>query len=528
MVNAEQAKFSRLRTFLWPVHRSELKKIIPMLFIFFLVNFDYNILRVMKDTVVVTGQGAGAEALPFVKLWMVLPASLVMTFLFTRLANRYSQEKVFYIMVSFFLFYYLIFAIFLYPQQEALLANRLGAFLTEHLPAGCKGFVAMVQNWVISSFYVMSELWSNIVLAMLFWGFANQITHMSQAKRFYGIFGIGANISGAAAAQASIFFSRHAFNPEIPFGSTAWEQSMDMVLFVVIGVGIMAMLLFRWMNTRVLTDPQHYQPEYSQNDKKEKMRLSMRDTFSLLLKSRYLLCIAAIVLCYNLVIHLTEVMWKHEVRELYPDPQEFNIYMNQVSNAIALVATFAAMFISGNSIRKFGWTFTAMLSPAILLITSIGFFFFFFVKNSPSDSIVSLLGTSPLAMVVFFGSAQNCLCRAAKYSVFDSTKEMAYVPLSAESKLKGKAVIDGIGSRLGKSGGSVLYQVLLVMLSSISAISPYIAVCLFAAIFVWILAVRRLGKQMNELMENPEAAKAVSVEGEGTPKQEPGLLQPTF
>lgn len=501
MAYSENAEFSRVRAFLWPVHNDELKKIIPMLVIFFLINFDYNILRVMKDTVVVTGQGAGAEAIPFVKLWMVLPASLIMTFFFTRLANRFTQEKVFYLMVSFFLLYYFVFAFLLYPRQESLHAHALGAFLTNLLPAGCKGFIAMLQHWTVTSFYVMSELWSNIILSMLFWGFANQITHMSQAKRFYGIFGIGANISGTAAAQASIYLSQHAFNPEIPFGSSAWEQSMDMVLLLVIGVGILAMVLFRWMNKNVLTDPRFCKVEFVEEQTQKKLRLSMRDTFAVLIKSRYLLCIAALVVCYNLVIHLTEVMWKHEVHELYPDPQAFNIYMNQVSNIIAIIATLSAIFISGNSVRKFGWTFTAMLTPAILFLTSIGFFGFFFLKNVSSDLIISLIGTSPLALVVFFGSAQNCLCRAAKYSVFDSTKEMAYVPLSSENKWKGKAAIDGVGSRLGKSGGSVIYQILLISLSTFSAISPYIALCLFGVIIIWIIAARNLGKRLHQMTD---------------------------
>ena len=74
---------------------------------------------------------------------------------------------------------------------------------------------------------------------------------------------------------------------------------------------------------------------------------------------------------------------------------------------------------------------------------------------------------------------------------------MAYIPLSHESKLKGKAAIDGVGSRLGKSGGSFIHQGLLMIFSTLSASSPYVAGFLVAVIGLWIGAVRSLGKQFN-------------------------------
>jgi len=75
---------------------------------------------------------------------------------------------------------------------------------------------------------------------------------------------------------------------------------------------------------------------------------------------------------------------------------------------------------------------------------------------------------------------------------------MAYVPLAPEHKLKGKAAIDGIGSRLGKSGGSLIHQGLLVLFCTLSSSTPYVAAILMAALIVWIVAVRLLGKQFAE------------------------------
>jgi AAA family ATP:ADP antiporter len=491
--------FSKWRAMLWPVHRDELLKLIPLLIIFFFISFDYNVLRTMKDTLVVTAKSSGAEVIPFIKLWVLLPGALLMTFLFTRLSNRWSQEKVFYVMVSTFLIFFFLFTFFLYPNREFLHPHQTADALEKILPHGLKGLVAMFRNWTLTLFYVMSELWSNIILSMLFWGFANQVTRINEAKRFYGIFGIGANLSGIFAGQASVFLCQTVYNPNLPFGQDAWEQTLILLVSLVIVVGIVAMLLFRWLHKKVLSLPRFYDNETVEQEKEAKGKLSIRETFGFLLRSRYMLCIAIITITYNLVINLVEVVWKHQLRELYPDPIQFNLYMNQVSTIIGIVATTTAIFISGNMIRKFGWTFTALLTPIILLVTSIGFFSFFFFRDSLSHIVNITLGTTPLAVVVFFGSAQNILCRGAKYTVFDATKEMAFVPLDVKSKLKGKAAIDGVCSRLGKSGGSLIHQSLLVTFSTIMASAPYVAGFLLVIIAIWMYATRYLGAQFNEL-----------------------------
>lgn len=510
MITSPVESFSTWRAYLWPVHRYELKKLLPMLGVFFLISFNYNVLRILKDTLVVHAKGSGAEAIPFVKVWAMFPAAVLMTLLFTYLSNKMSSERVFYIITGLFIGYYALYILILHPYKEILHPDAAADYLEVVLPAGFKGFIAMIRNWTSTSFYVMAELWSNIVLSLLFWGFANQITRLSEAKRFYGIFGIGANFSGVIAGQASVWISSGDFNPSLPFGADAWEQSLISLVSLVVLTGLGALALFYWMQTRVLTDPRYCEkaPVFSAEDVK-KPKLSLKQSFAFLLKSRYILYIAAIVLCYNFVINLSEVLWKHEVKALYSNPNDYNLYMNQVSSVIGLCATLASLLIAGNSIRCLGWTFTAMLTPLILFLTCLGFFGFFFLKDSSSELALAAMGMSPLAMVVFFGSAQNILSRTAKYSIFDATKEMAFIPLDADAKLKSKAAIDGVGSRLGKSGGSLLYQFLLfVCAGSLTDSAPYVAAFLLGAIVLWAAATYFLGEEFNALTAEKVPSKA--------------------
>lgn len=514
--------FGPLRSCFWPVHRHEAKKLIPMFLIVFLISVNYSILRNLKDTVVVTA--SGAEVIPFIKVWVMFPMAILLTILFTKLSNRFSQERVFYIMVGGFLSCFVLFAFVLYPLREVLHPHALSDRLEAMLPAGFKGLISMFRNWTLTGFYVISELWASIILNVIFWGFANEVTRIDEAGRFYSVFGIGANFAAIVAGQAAIFLSGSHFSTVWLFGvRESWEEVQLILVSVITINGLLTMGIFRWMNKRVLNDPSFDEFHHNKRIAKAKGKLSFRESFSYLSNSKYLICIAIIVVAYNLVINLVEVIWKDQLRMLYPNPADFNTYMNNLTTLMGIVSTITAILMA-KIISRFRWTKTALITPVIMLVTSVGFFSFLFFRDHLAAIVVTLTGTTPLAIAVFFGGAQNCLSKAAKYSVFDATKEMAYIPLSHECKLKGKAAIDGVGSRFGKSGGSLIHQGLLVMFSSLSASAPYVAAILMGVIFFWIGATRSLGRQFSELVaaSNP-ASNLIDVPTQEAVKKEPKL-----
>ena len=83
----------------------------------------------------------------------------------------------------------------------------------------------------------------------LFWGFANQVTKISEAKRFYGLFGVGANFSGIFAGQASVFccdYTRH--GGSLPIGEDPWHQSLILMVSLILISGLLTLVIFRWLN----------------------------------------------------------------------------------------------------------------------------------------------------------------------------------------------------------------------------------------------------------------------------------------
>ncbi len=495
----KEATFGKIRSYVWPISRHELRKFLPMLIMQICVCFNYSILRNLKDALIVTAEASGAEVIPFIKVWVILPAAIITTIIFTYLSNHFSRRAVFYIILSSFLIYFATFAFVIYPMRDAAGSNCVADFLAQILPEGARGLVSMFRNWSLTCFYVVSELWGSIVLTVLFWGFINEITRLSEATRFYSVLSIGSNTAAIIAGQIAVAFSQESTTAGF-FGGDAWEQTLCKLVSVVICSGIAICITFHWMTKNVLNNPEFLPADEAESigSKKKKKKLSFMESLHYLAHSKYLLSIAAMVISYNLVINLVEVIWKNQVRDLYPNPQQYNIYMNNLTSAMGVISTTASLLMVG-IIRKLGWTKTALLTPLIMLATTVAFFGCILTKDLLTPLSLALFGTTPIAMAVFFGTAQNCFSKAAKYSLFDTTKEMAFIPLSSDLKLKGKAAIDGIGSRLGKSGSSFLHQGLLLIFSTLSGSTPYVAIVAVIVISIWIIAVRSLGHKFHAI-----------------------------
>ncbi len=432
------------------------KKLISMLIIFFLLSFNMSLLWNLKDSLIITT--AGAEIIPFIKVWVLLPATLILTFLYTFLSNRLSQEKVFYLLTSFFLIFYALFITLLYPYRDQLHPEDSAIYLENLLPTGFKGLISVYHYWTFTLFYVMSELWSTILIYLLFWGFANQITQINEAKRSYSLLSIAYNITPIAAGGISLAIAEE-----------TWEPTFNLLMIVIIVSGLLTMVTFRWMHknvpfTRITFDK----------------KISLTESFKCITKSKALICIAGIVLGYNLVINLTEIVWKDQLKNLYPHTLDYNNYISYLQIAQGVVALFISLILS-KLITQHGWTKTALITPILMLLLCLSFFGTLFLQF-------------PLTLVVIMGAIHNFMSKASKYTLFDCTKEMAFIPFSPETKHKGKIAIDGVGSRLGKSGGSFIHQSLLILLASIGASAPYVAGIVLIVLLIWIASVYSLGK----------------------------------
>lgn len=517
-------EFTGFRKIFWPIHNHELKKFLPMVLMMFCFLFNYTIMRDTKDTLIVTA--AGAEAIPFLKFWGTLPMSILFVLIYAKLSNVLKPTTLFYAVIAPFLIFFSTFGFFIYPNIEAVsptqAAQAMETYISMNFPARMQEtfikLIEVIRVWPYALFYILSELWGSMGISLLFWQFANQITRSQEARRFYAGFGQLGNLALVASGLTIIHFSN--IRSSVPEGVDAWGETLIWLMGAVTICCFIIILSYRWMNQNVLTDPTLYNPlEKVGAKKKDKPKLSITESFMYLVRSRYLGCIALLVLGYGISINLIEVVWKAQLGAQFPNENDYNTFMGYFSMFTGF-ATLILVTVGSNVIRRLGWLVAALSAPLMILVTGAIFFICVMYKND----LQGMLLYTPLWIAVIAGATQNILSKATKYSLFDPTKEMAYIPLDQEAKVKGKAAIDVVGGRLGKSGGGVILQVVLMF----GAIADNLPVLLFFVALVvgaWITSVFSLNKRyqakLREVGEDAEAKTSGSDSTVGKPVGQP-------
>ena len=498
-INDNQPAFGKLRNMFWPIYHSELKKFVPMGLMMFFVLFNYTALRSMKDTLVVPVAGTGV--ISFLKGYVVIPCAIMMMIYYSKMVNHVSKEKVFYAVMAPFLGFFAIFAAIIYPNIDFFHASPEWTSALQAEYPRLQYLFPVIGNWSYTLFYVFSELWGSMMLSLMFWQFANEITKTCEAKRFYSMFGIIANFSMIAVGLFPVvqkFFNRFFVTDDAQF---------DFQLYFTLGIVIFNCLalakIYHWITKNVLTDKNLYDPAH-RAPKKKKEKLTIKESFSYILKSKYLGMIALLVICYGIVIGCVELAWKEQASLYYPLKKDYKNFMDTYL-AITGVVTIICMFALKGVVGKHGWLRGAIMTPLMMLVTSALFFAFIFAKDA-FDPMFVTLGVSSLFMAVIVGGVQNVLSKGTKYALFDPTKEMAYIPLDHELRSKGKAAVDVVGGRLGKGASGYINSTLLIITAgSVNSIMAYIAAIVVVLLVVWFYAVGGLSKMYQTALSDHEA-----------------------
>ena len=466
-----------------PIHKGEILKFALTATMMMVVVYMYSVLRNAKDALVIPF--LGAELISTLKLYGVLPSSILFMLVYTKLVDVFKKVSLYHGINLFFASFFAVFALFLYPNSDNLLIDLSGYIVK--FPY-LKYLFVMISHWHYSLFYILSELVGSVMLSLLFWQLANQITTLEESKRFYPLFGLIGQIGLILAGEVMIFATR---------GTIDWQASLNHITFsLCIASAIFSGCFWYISNKIVDKDIINGVVKISGKPTKKKgPKMTFFGSLAYVASSKYIGLIALLVLCYGISINLVEGVWKSILSGAYPTSTsyaEFNGYLQRYTG----IATAIAMISGSYLLRVLSWRVAAILTPIMILITG-ALFFMFIVFKSELSLVIAATGIAAVTIAVFAGAAQNILSKSIKYAFFDPTKEMAYIPLDEDLKAKGKAAADVIGGRLGKSGGAMIQFAMLSIIqgATLVSIAPSMFVIFVVVMCVWLFAVSTLSKE---------------------------------
>jgi len=440
-----------------------------------LLNTNFAILRSARNTLAVADLGGGANSIPYFELFGALPGALLMTWGISSLLKRFSLRKVFLIALSVFLGFFLLFAFGIYP----LLAQ--GSWP----PIFLKAFSLL--------FYVMAELWKVILFSVLFWALVNDYIPFLEAKKLYAPLMLGGSLGSILAGPLIALCTSDLLWKLLPLSSTAWNQSLDLLVLLLCFVGI----AIAWLYHRLFI----YFSQIPKPDKEtlqDGEALSLKKSLLAFWRSPYLLLLGWMVIADYVAYSLGEVIFLDILKERYPLPRDYCHYMGQLSFWTGILTAFGALVVTPWMLKRFRWTALAIAAPLCLLLTEGAFFVVLRMENY-AGTWFHWTAAQLLEWAISLGSIQYCVCRASKYTLFDTSKELSFLHLSSLQKMQGKLVIDGLSSRFGRAGASLMTISLVQMFGSVRASASITGILAIAIGASWLLSSTKL----SALVEDP-------------------------
>lgn len=488
----------RLASF-FPIKKSELTKFIPMCLFFFALLLVRNILRNVKDSLVATQ--LGSESISFIAIWVHVPMAFLALRWYGKLVSAIDLEKTFRVTLFSFVGFFAAFALLLFPNRNFF--HPSAALVQEYLVLlpNLKWFILLWANWSVTLFVVVSELWAVIICSIAYWQLANKITSVEESTRFYIFFSSFGSLNLILSGPITTLFSREGNSLSSIFcnSSDSTEVFIKSLLLPCLLFCMVIFGLHRFLEKKVIHRQIHVDPHSSPLlQKKKKPELGLLEGVKYVFSSKYLRNLCIITFAYSATMTWSDGLIMCMTKKLYTSASDFCVFKSRVMSYTGLV-TLAFSVLGSYLLQRVSWRAVALTIPIITLFS--GGVFFFSTYGQLNFGIFSL------SSVVFLAGMYSVLSRGAKYSLFDATKEMAYVPLTAEVKQKGQAAVDIVGDNIGKVLGSGLQFVLLTISSTTKHedMTGVLAVLCTVACLVWAYAIWQIAKEYREIVTRKEA-----------------------
>jgi len=324
----------------------------------------------------------------------------------------------------------------------------------------------------IWTFYLFGDLFNTVMVATFFAFLADSVS-AEQARRLYGVIGLGGVAGGAFGALVV-----RAWIDLLPLSGWLW------ILF---GAGA-AILVVATALGRIVSRARGAPPQLGSGlpDARDGVPAALEGA-RLVLRSRYLLAIVAIVGLYEVVSALADFQLTETV-SYYLDGAAIGELFATVYLVTTVVALAVQLAGTGFVMSRFGVGVALLVLPVAVLVGAAGFL---------------------AAPVLWAGGFLSVAHNGLNYSINQSAREALYVPTPISVKYRAKAWIDMFVQRLAKAIGVAVGLGLSAALSGVGSVR-WLSLPIAALLVVWIAAARLAGRRFAELERRDRAGDEAS------------------
>ncbi|MBI2822056.1 MAG: hypothetical protein HYX74_07505 [Acidobacteria bacterium] len=424
--------------------REEFPVVVLLFSFFFLVIAVFQVLKPLKKGLFVASYGAHAEL--YAKLANILVAALAVM-VFTFLYSKLRRKGLIYVLCLFFVFCFL--------------------FLPYVLPEG-----RPIPVW---GFYLLGDLVSTVMVAA-FWAYLTDISTADQAKRLFGVIGVGGVVGGWVGSSVARILLNTLGMKGLLFLSAFAMGAVMAVTFIA---------EFLISRSRAFRPNSHAGPMENPAGNASPTRATMRATIEgarLVVKSKYLLAILGIMAFYEVASQLMDYQWSSLAEQVQgvTQTQEFMANVYFYANTLAMIVQ---LLLVSLVMRKFGLVVALLVLP----IAAFG--------SSAVFLAVPTLVASSLLIV-----SDNGL----NYSIQQTARETLYVPTGPDEKYKARAFTNMFVQRLAKGLG-----IMIPIFLGIGALAVrYLSLITIPAVILMALCGIYAGRRFDEKDETKESLAA--------------------
>ncbi len=327
-------------------------------------------------------------------------------------------------------------------------------------------FAALVQNpteAVVWSFYVYGDMFNTVMVA-LFWAFTNDVVRSDQAKRSYGVIGLGGVVGGFVGATVV---------------STSVESfgRAPLLLFCIVPMVIIVAIAYA-VHARSRKGDTSGEPDGPAAPGRSAS--TALEGAKLVFSSKYLLAIMGIIATYELVSNIIDFQLAATIENQITADLEKDSFFALVGQLIGLVSIAVQLFLTAFVMKRFGLKVALLFLPVAILFGTVGF-----------------LAVPGLLFVAMMSVSDNAL----NYSINQSAKEALYVPTTKDVKYKAKAFIDMFVQRSAKVISVFLN---LIFASLFVSGVRWLSLVVLGMLGLWISLVRHVGNRFEKKADEEE------------------------